>query len=85
MTTLRHPRIVDLRVAFQQSGGRVATHSPRQRGRSCGQAADLKPHSRGYRLSAMGHALVIGSEVLLALWATAVLAFCLVVIAGLVL
>lgn len=53
--------------------------------RAAFRPAHIKPRPRGERLRAVGHALVIGSELLLALWATAVLAFCVVVIAGLVL
>lgn len=84
MATLRHAQIADLRVAFQPSGTRIASHSP-VRERSCAPSAHIKPRPRGDRLRAMGHALAIGSELLLALWATAVLGFCVVVIAGLML
>jgi hypothetical protein len=84
MTTLRHPPIVGLPVAFHPSGTRSASRS-RVREPSCSPPAHIKPRPRGTRLRAMGHALVIGSEVLLALWATAALGFCIVVIAGLVL
>jgi hypothetical protein len=84
MTILRHPHIVSLRVLSHPRRARIAAHSP-VRGGSCVRAEHIKPPLRGHVSIVLTQVLLIGCEVLLALWMAAALAFCLVIISGFVL
>ncbi len=84
MTTLRYPHIINLRVLPQARRTRITARSLELDG-SYVRAEHSKPRRRGNLSSALTRALLIGRELLLALWTVAALAFCLVIVAGFVL
>lgn len=84
MITLRHPHIVGLRVLRRPR--RVAsTVRWSVRVGSCSWTPKIRPRRRGDVFRAIAQVLVVGRNLLLALWAVAALAFCLVIVAGFVL
>jgi hypothetical protein len=84
MTTLRHVDIVGHRVPSQLHRTRITV-----RRSACddyyAQAPHAEPRQRGDRLRSVGRVLLIGRDVLFALWAIGVLAFWLGIIAALIL
>jgi hypothetical protein len=81
MATLRHPDIVDLRVLSKLRRTHIAAHRA-MCDRSCARPAYVNPRAHGDWLRSVGRGLLIGRDLLFALWATAVIAFWLVIIAS---
>ena len=84
MKTLRHPDIFGPRVLSQLCRIRITGHNA-VRDRSCPRAARFEARQRGDWLRSAGDVLLIGRNLLFALWAIGVVAFWLAIIAGLVL
>jgi hypothetical protein len=81
MTTLRRPDIVGPRVLSQLRSPRITAHSA-VRDRSYTRPAHIKPRQRADWLRSMAHVLLIGRDLLCALWAIAVIAFWLAIVAS---
>jgi hypothetical protein len=86
MITLRHrhPYIVGLRVLYHPRRAASTVHWSARVG-SYYWTPKIKPRRRGDVFRAIAQVLVVGRDLLLALWAIAALAFCLVFVAGFVL
>jgi hypothetical protein len=84
MITLRHPHIVGLRV-LRHPRRAASTVSWSAAVGSYDWTPKFKPRRPGDVVRAIAQVLVVGRDLLLALWAIAALAFCLVIVAGFVL
>ncbi|MDB6100499.1 MAG: hypothetical protein JWO52_498 [Gammaproteobacteria bacterium] len=84
MATLRHPDSASHRVLFQPHHTCVTADTV-LRECSCPGAPRFKARKRGSWLRSTGEVLLIGRDLLFALWAVTVLAFWLAIIAALVL
>jgi len=84
MTTLRHPDDCSHRVPFRARCIGVTAHIA-ARDPSYARAPRFKARQRRDWLRSMGDVLLIGRDLLFALWAIAVFAFWLAIIAALVL
>jgi hypothetical protein len=84
MKTLRHPDIVGPRVLSQLRRTRITGHDA-LRDRSYPRAPRFQARQRGDWLRSMRNVLLIGRDLVFALWAVGVVAFWLAIIAGLVL
>jgi hypothetical protein len=81
MATLRHSDIVDRLVLSQLRRAQLNAHRA-MRDRSYASPMYVKPRPHGVWLRSLGRGLLIGRDVLFALWAVAVIAFWLVIIAS---
>jgi hypothetical protein len=83
MTTLQHADIVGHCVPSKLHRNRSAVQ--RAVRDYYAQAPHAKPHQHGGRLRSVGDVLLIGRDVLFALWATLVLAFWVAIVAAFIL
>jgi hypothetical protein len=81
MDTLRQVSVVGFRVLSPPGPGRIGERRP-VRLRSVARVGQVKPRWPENVFGAIGHALRIARDLLLALWVITTLAFWLVVIAG---
>jgi hypothetical protein len=80
MKILRHPDIVRLNVPSQVLHARIAAHAAMYH-RPCFRPGQVERRRRA-PWRAIGHVLLVGRDVLFALWAVLVLAFWLLIIAS---
>jgi hypothetical protein len=81
MATLRHSDIVDRLVLSQLRRTQLSAHRA-MCDRSYGAPTHVKPRAHGGWLRTVGRGLLIGRDVLFALWALAAIAFWLAIIAS---
>jgi hypothetical protein len=81
MATLRHSDIVDRLVLAQLRRTQLSAHRAMW-DRSCAGPMYVKPRPHGDWLRSVGRGLLIGRNVLFALWAVATIAFWLAIIAS---
>jgi hypothetical protein len=81
MAILRHPDTVGPRVLSQLRRTHIAAHRA-MCDRSWARPTYVKPRPHGDWFRSVGRGLLIGRDLLFALWAIAVLAFWLVIIAS---
>jgi hypothetical protein len=81
MKVLRHPDIVRLNVPSQVLHARMAAHAAMYH-RPCSRTGQVERRRRAHWVRSIGHVLLVGRDVLFALWALLVLAFWLLIIAS---
>lgn len=81
MKILRHPDIIGPNVSSQLLHARIAAHAAMYH-HPCFRTGQVEQRGRAHWMRSIGHVLLVGRDVLFALWAVLVLAFWLLIIAS---